>query len=1091
MGLQITRAQYDRILAMFASINDEAHSSIELEARIAKPVDPYAFQRVLAYLTSTIGPPQKEQEVLDITASRDFPSVRISIPGLEEISAYCKTGAASSINGMRKTRTGQPERIDEHNIIIKVSDEQKITNQVEVANTLAAMKASDKLFRMKKRTSFTISDDFRIDCTLVRSSNGKRLSTSSINTAPISHEIEIEYIGGSSNSKPITNKSPSTSRNKPESYATPALKLLSLISEVLKVVDDCEYLITNTKSLSVVEEYHSLAFPGQKFDQSKLRYNPKSLFIGPQPISMELRNLLDPKFAADSVQVNYTVTHKADGERNLVFVDRNGDIFLINNRLVVKPIKLRSDANASSIFDAEVINLNSSREVHIFDAYIARGQNIATLPLESNSPSGNATASRMSHARSFVSAVSHSKDGRHHILAKTFEIIPANSADGIDLYRACRKLLQEQQARILPYTTDGLIFTPLSAPAGALPGSTQPRLGGTWMLALKWKPAHDNTIDFLAKTRKVPGAQKDELQHNTANTGMCKTLDLYVGTTISDTTAWEYCNNSRPRKGYLPMPFEPAGIEDPSSVNSTQVPLDSDGFMRCKNGDIIVDDSIVEMAWTGPTGSSGQTSSTVGRWDPLRVRVDKTELYKATRSISGTANNSEVAERVWSSIVHPVTDAHITGAIKVAQDMIPMDIGKYYVNNNFVDRGKTLTINMANFHNLWVKNRHLIGRFNGKAKSLADLGCGKGGDLGKWIDAGFTKVLGLDLYSDNLNNAHNGLYRRLQKMERRSDTQYSRNTHTYLFFPFDVSNRITKDSISVMPNEHERTLASIAFGYTKSPGPELRYLESMAASGFDLVSSQFAIHYFFKNNNSLENFMFNVDRCMQPGGYFVGTCFDGASVARALETTDFISGEKDGKVIWSIQRKYELPFQPMQTGQAVKVFMETISQPIDEYLVHYEHLVHELSKYNIHPLTQEECAAIGVTQSSGLFSELFSELQEYVTERRRRLPQHEMWMLPIVDNMASSEAEKRISFFNRWFIFKKAGAKTESAPQNPPPPAPPPTQPKKRVTVRKPPSPPPPKQDKADKEDKPAPPAQAAPKPKKAPAPKKKPVDKE
>lgn len=1006
MGLQITRAQYDRILAMFASIKDE---STELEARIAKAIDPYAFQRVLAYLTSTIGPPKKEQEVLDITASQEFPSIRISIPSLDEISSYCKTGIASTVNGMRKSRAGNPERIDEHNVIIKLSDEVQISSQAEVVNNLAAMKASDKLFRMKKRTSFIVSNDFRIDCTLVRSSTGKRLSTTSINTTPTSHEVEIEYIGGI---KPT-----------PAAQGQVALKLLSLISEVLKVINDCEYLIPNTKATNVIAEYRSLAFPGN----SKL---PKSLFIGPKPISMELRNLLDPRFATDSVHVNYTVTHKADGERNLVFVDKGGDIYLINSRLVVKPIKLRSEANASSIFDAEVINLNSMREVHIFDAYIVRGQNIATLPLESTDASASAVASRMNHVRNFVNAVSHSKDDRHRIVAKVFEIIPPSSVDGVDLYRACRKLLQEQHARVLPYNTDGLIFTPLSAPAGALPGSTQPRLGGTWMLALKWKPAHDNTIDFLAKTRKVPGSLKDELHQNMANTGLCKTLDLYVGTSISNTTAWEYSNNNRPRKGYLPMPFEPAGVEDPSSVNSTTVSLDSDGFMRCKNNDIIVDDSIVEMAW----------DATNNRWDPMRVRVDKTELYKATHSVSDTANNSEVAERVWSSIIHPVTESHITGVSRVSQDMIPMDTGKYYVNNNFVDRGKTLTINMANFHNLWVKNRHLIGRFKGKAKSLVDLGCGKGGDLGKWIDAGFTKVLGMDLYSDNLNNVHNGLYRRLQKMEHRPDTPYSRATHNYLFFPFDVSNRITKESISALPNEHDRTLASIAFGYAKPQANELKRLENMAASGFDVVSSQFAIHYFFKNNVTIENFMFNIDRCMQPGGYFVGTCFDGASIVRALQTTDFISGEKDGKVIWSIQRKFDLPFKPMQSGQSIKVFMETISQPIEEYVVDYDHLVHELAKYNINPLTDAECADLGETQSSGLFSELFRDLQVYVSERRRNLPEEERWMLPIVDNMASSEAEKRISFFNRWFIFKKAG--TQQAPLA--------ESPKKRVIVRKP-----------------------------------------
>lgn len=992
MGLHITKDQYDRIVSMIHSIGETS----ELEARIAKVIDPYAFQRVLAYLNTSSQKTTKSDEVLDIT-SRDFPNARISITSLDEISAYCKTQSCTTVSGMRKSRTTIPEKIEEHNVVIKISDEVPMPN-IEASNILAAMKKSVKYFRMKKRTSFQLSSEFRIDCTLIRTASGTRLSTASINIAPLTYEIEIEYTGSKPASTDVSH--------------IIARAMLAIVSELLKVVDDSEYLIPASKSQSVIMEYYQLAFPNQAFEAAKMRYNPKSMFIGPQPISMELRNLLDPKYAQDSVKVSYTVTHKADGERNLVFVDNVGKVYMINNRLVVKPTKLNCPAFTSSIFDAEVVTYKSERRIYIFDSYYVNGQSVASLPLMVDAESGADT--RIKQARNFATSAIHSKDDKHSIHVKEFEIISPTCIEGRELFIACRKLLQEQKGKLLPFNTDGLIFTPLNAPVGATPGSSDIRLGGTWMSTLKWKPAHDNTIDFLVRIRKVPGSQHDEVQHNEVGSGLSKLLDLYVGTSVSDTTAWEYCNNNRPRRGYMPVLFEPAGVDDLSTVNTTQVALDSDGALRCTNGDIIVDDSIVEMTWDAKHKM----------WSPMRVRVDKTELYKSTRSISGTANNSEVAERVWSSIMFPVLEAHIMGTVKVTQDMIPLDLNKYYVNNTFVDRSKTLTINMANFHNLWVKNRHLIGRFKGVAKSLIDLGCGKGGDLGKWIDAGFTKVLGLDLYSDNINNPQNGVYRRLMKIARRADTNYSRNTHTYMFLPFDTSVRITKESIMEMPNTQERTLAMVAFGHTPPPQRSLSYLSGMASDGFDVVSTQFAIHYFFKNDITLHNYLYNVDKCLKPGGYFIGTCFDAHAIASALSSTDYISGEKNDKLIWSIQRMYEVPFKPRQTGQAIKVFMETISQPIDEYLVDYDYLTQELAKYNIHPLTKEECTTLSLEKTSGLFSDLFGELQSYVSNAKRNLPQHEQWMINIVDQMGSSDAEKRISFFNRWFIYRKAATTT-------------------------------------------------------------------
>jgi hypothetical protein len=53
-------------------------------------------------------------------------------------------------------------------------------------------------------------------------------------------------------------------------------------------------------------------------------------------------------------------------------------------------------------------------------------------------------------------------------------------------------------------------------------------------------------------------------------------------------------------------------------------------------------------------------------------------------------------------------------------------------------------------------------------------------------------------------------------------------------------------------------------------------------NGFDICSVQFAIHYFFENIMKLHTFLQNVAECTKLGGYFIGTCFDGARIFQAL-----------------------------------------------------------------------------------------------------------------------------------------------------------------------------------------------------------------
>ena len=52
--------------------------------------------------------------------------------------------------------------------------------------------------------------------------------------------------------------------------------------------------------------------------------------------------------------------------------------------------------------------------------------------------------------------------------------------------------------------------------------------------------------------------------------------------------------------------------------------------------------------------------------------------------------------------------------------------------------------------------------------------------------------------------------------------------------------------------------------------------------GFNIVSSQFTMHYFFETLETLHNFIRNLAECTKLNGYFIGTCYDGDKVFNLL-----------------------------------------------------------------------------------------------------------------------------------------------------------------------------------------------------------------
>ena len=245
-----------------------------------------------------------------------------------------------------------------------------------------------------------------------------------------------------------------------------------------------------------------------------------------------------------------------------------------------------------------------------------------------------------------------------------------------------------------------------------------------------------------------------------------------------------------------------------------------------------------------------------------------------------------------------------------------------------VARDKTGMSEMANFHNNVVK-ADLYKTYGMSGGALLELACGKGGDMPRWLEAGFKTIVGIDYSNDNIVNPDGGVYSRWETrtgtLKNRPDAAFiTMDASVRMFPPLD---ELGEASAKVGQAE----LVSTMWGQEPAVRPELMNLNGVMTKGFDLVSCQFSIHYFFQDGDMLDRFVANVSRMTKVGGHFICTVFDGDKVAAGLASGDMV-GRVGGTVLWNVQKQHSGAFNG-ETGKAIGVYIVTIGQAITEYLV--------------------------------------------------------------------------------------------------------------------------------------------------------------
>ena len=409
------------------------------------------------------------------------------------------------------------------------------------------------------------------------------------------------------------------------------------------------------------------------------------------------------------------------------------------------------------------------------------------------------------------------------------------------------------------------------------------------------------------------------------------------------------------------------------------------------------------------------------RWIPRNVRHDKTAQLRNGDDQYG--NSFGVAQNIWQTYHNPITVKMIGGQEDIP-DQLEEDT-RYYAR--FVGREKSLSRAMLDFHNLCAKKKLICGVASDKPQgSLLDLACGKAGDLPKWVMSGLQTIVGVDVSQDNIENSMDGACVRYHQYRQKQLQQHKKPISCYFLVGDSGKNIASGEASGKLPDY--QNLARILWGNVSKSKIDsvLRKIHGVAKAQFDIVSVQFALHYFFVNGPTLLSFLQNVCQNTKIGGYFIGTCFDGEMVfdrLKNLRKGQSIQGylpEQDS-VLWKIKKNYNLKTfnaDKSSLGTSVSVYMETINQYFEEYLIHFQYLQKLMENHGFHLLSVEEAQNVNMPSGTGTFQDLYHNLEKEVdlsTKTMGGSQSKETYGL----SLHLSKIEKEISFLYRWFIFRK------------------------------------------------------------------------
>lgn len=1009
----LLKFKFDRRSSKPIEEHDLRKENVHLEGEIRfQSMDKMQFERIYNSLLSYGFLKTKEEYQLKLIhyLNDSMSKIRCELNDLSQIQEFCKTNILPlETKYILKQRMEEyPKYYENQEFQFRFAIQKEVSldpsdKRIDEIQTNSSV--SDKSFRYMNRVSLTHPEmpEIQVDLSIVKSVKNrgdlvkeKTFSTSKLFTEEESYEVEIELVDLEKIHKHFNNTKQSIQKT---------------IRYIQCGIQNTSYPISKTEQNKLIDEYLSLMFVADK----PTKIDTKN-FIGPSSYTLQKINVVkDPENQAPCILKDFCVTEKADGERRMCMISRNGRIYMIDTNMKIQYTGCFTKNNDlfATLMDGEFIPYGLQHTIldlyAAFDIYFFHGINTRKEPFYSKTEKKN----RYDRLRSVMKKLQDSLEYESETSVMKFRVKEFYMTDDVTtINECCKKLFQNIDTGVFEYENDGLIFTSMTLGVGMEnPEDNMKNHKYTWKHSFKWKPPEFNTIDFLIQMKgnthyissiKTQNTEPYQMVHlhvgHDPKQGMLHPQDLLFQGKIPSSTDNRYTKT-------LFIPSDPYD----ATAYQAYLPLeDNQGSMMpfTENKEVIEDDSIVEFKYVF-------TDDKRFRWIPLRVRYDKTADYRKTKRNFG--NSYQVANSNWYSLYHPITKEMLCDSSQLPS-FKDLDQTVYYNRSG----SKSYTIQLRNFHNLFVKST-LYESVMTRGCKLIDYAVGKGGDISKWMNNNPSFVLGIDISKDNIHNIKDGVcVRYLETKERR------RNLFDALFIAGDSSKKIMGEEFAIQEDKEDEQKSRFVFQQImalkeKSTlyGSYIAKNYGVARNLFDVGSIQFALHYMFKNVDTFHTFMKNCADTIKVGGYFIGTCYDGSKIFNALK--DMNEGEKielyksedckeqkNMKKIWSITKKYdskEFNADESSLGLAVGVYQETINKDFDEYLVNFPYFIEKMKQYGFEVV--EKMPGMDIP-GIGNFSILYDA------------------MIKRGGTFLMCDKEKEISFMNKYFIFKK-NRKVDSA----------------------------------------------------------------
>ena len=201
----------------------------------------------------------------------------------------------------------------------------------------------------------------------------------------------------------------------------------------------------------------------------------------------------------------------------------------------------------------------------------------------------------------------------------------------------------------------------------------------------------------------------------------------------------------------------------------------------------------------------------------------------------------------------------------------------------------------------------------------------------------------------------------------------------------------------------------------------------LAKDKFDVVSSQFSLHYYFKNEDTLRGFLDNLRYLCKDDGYFIGTCYDGHKLFTMFKDSgqDTIEmTDEFGSLVYQITKKYDMEAfdytgeVDSMVGHEIDVYMSSIGQTITEYLVNFDFFISIMKEYgfemNLPTFRKRKGTYNPIKKPIDSFETVINNYDEIKEKDGRFLRQNYFEATKIIQ-----KDYRLLSGLNNYFVFQK------------------------------------------------------------------------